>query len=257
MCENPPQLSLGGAEGFRHMSPHPILKQAKDIAYRSLDGLGLEVRFKTSRLRPWDEEPFTSAFAEVSDRITMPPERCYRLWELAHHVRSLPGGIAECGSYRGATAKFVASLLPDRDIDLFDTFEGFPDVDEERDGDWKVGDFGATSVKSVSRYLEGTRAILHPGRVPSTLSEVSDKRFCLVHLDLDLYEPTLAALPFFHARLVPGGCILIDDYGIRTGRGIESAVTKFAAGIDERPIYFYTGQCLIVRHPFDPTSKVV
>jgi hypothetical protein len=231
------------------MTPQRLLHAAKTVVHKSLLGMGLEVGLVSSRLRPWQGEEFRAAYDRVKDRITMPPERCYRLWELAHHVRALPGGVAECGSYRGATARFLAELLPDRDLDLFDTFEGFPDVDAAKDGSWKPGDFGTTSVESVSSYLAGTRARLHPGRVPGTLDAVAHQRFCLVHLDLDLYEPTRAALPFFHARMVPGGCILIDDYGIRTGRGIEPAVREFAEGIEETPIYFLTGQCLIVRHP--------
>jgi hypothetical protein len=231
------------------MTARSTIDRAKTLLHQSLWKLGLEVGRVSSRLRPWDDEKFLAAYGRVRDRITMPPERCYRLWELAHHVRALPGGVAECGSYRGATARFLAELLPDRDLDLFDTFEGFPEVDLAKDGTWKPGDFGTTSVESVAKYLAGTRARLHPGRVPDTLAEVANQRFCLVHLDMDLYEPTRAALPFFHARMVPGGCILIDDYGLRTGRGIEPAVREFAAGIEETPLYFLTGQCLIVRHP--------
>jgi O-methyltransferase len=230
------------------MTPQRILKGTKAAVWRAFDGLGLEVRLKSSRLRPWDDPAFLAAYGRVRDRITMPPERCYRLYELARHVRTLPGGVAECGSYRGATARFLSELLPDRELDLFDTFEGFPDVDTSRDGTWKAGDFGSTSAADVARYLQGTRAELHPGRVPETLAAVADKRFCFVHLDMDLYEPTRAALPFFHSRMVGGGCILIDDYGLRTGRGIEPAVREFAAEIAEQPIYFFTGQCLIVRH---------
>jgi hypothetical protein len=217
----------------------------------ALDRLGLEVRLKSSRLHPWEtSQDFVAAIAPLRERLTMPPDRAYRLWEICHHVQALPGAVAECGSFRGATAKLIAGILPERDLHLFDTFAGHPGVDRSKDGAyWNVGDFNDTSAEDVAAFLADTRAQLYPGVVPSTLSAVAEERFCFVHLDMDLYAPTKDALDFFHPRMVPGGCILIDDYGIRSGAGIEPAVQEFAVGIDETPLYFFTGQALIVRHP--------
>ena len=217
----------------------------------ALDRLGVEVRLKSSRLHPWETNAdFVAAIEPLHERLTMPPDRAYRLWELCHHVRALPGATAERGAFRGATAKLIASILPERDLHLFDTFAGHPDINRSKDGAyWNVGDFNETSAEDVAEFLAETRAQLYPGIVPSTLKAVEEERFCFVHLDMDLYAPTKDALEFFHPRMVPGGCILIDDYGIRSGAGIEAAVQEFAAGIDETPLYFFTGQALIVRHP--------
>lgn len=227
-----------------------LVSNARRALKEGLERAGLEVRLVSSRLRPWEENAeFRAAFDAVKDTITMPPERCWRLWELCHHVRALPGDVAECGSYRGATARFISRLLPDRDLHLFDTFAGHPDVDPARDGSWKVGDFGDTSAERVAAYVDNPRATLHPGRVPETLAAVAGRRFCLVHLDMDLYQPTKAALAFFHPRMVAGGCILVDDYGIATGQSVELAMREFVKDVEEHPLYFLTGQGLLVRHP--------
>jgi hypothetical protein len=40
-----------------------------------------------------------------------------------------------------------------------------------------------------------------------------EKRYRFVHIDVVLYDPTLASLEHFYPRLVPGGIIVVDDHG--------------------------------------------
>ena len=50
--------------------------------------------------------------------------------------------------------------------------------------------------------------MFHPGRVPDTLADFDQQaRFSFVHLDMDIYEPTLQACRWFWPRMVPGGII--------------------------------------------------
>ncbi len=44
-----------------------------------------------------------------------------------------------------------------------------------------------------------------------------------VHVDVDLYEPTLACLEYFVPRLAPGGVIINDDYGSQSFPGAGRA----------------------------------
>jgi O-methyltransferase len=55
------------------------------------------------------------------------------------------------------------------------------------------------------------RAELHPGWIPSAFSAVAGRSFSFVHLDVDLYQPTLDSLDFF-PRLADGGAIITDNY---------------------------------------------
>jgi O-methyltransferase len=54
---------------------------------------------------------------------------------------------------------------------------------------------------------------LYKGWIPSRFIEVEDRQFSFVHIDVDLYEPILDSLNFF-PKLVKGGVIVFDDYGI-------------------------------------------
>lgn len=53
---------------------------------------------------------------------------------------------------------------------------------------------------------------LHPGTVPDTLKQVSDVQFAFVLLDLDISEPTRAALEFFWTRMPRGAYLFVHDY---------------------------------------------
>lgn len=57
------------------------------------------------------------------------------------------------------------------------------------------------------------------------LSENQHIRFNFVHLDMDVYEPTLFVLDKIYDRLVKGGIIMIDDYNFVSGA--TRAVDKF------------------------------
>ena len=67
------------------------------------------------------------------------------------------------------------------------------------------------------------------GNVLSTLDQfVRNKKnlkIALLHLDLDVYEPTLYALKIFSKYMVKGGYILIDDYN--TVEGATRATNDF------------------------------
>ena len=48
-----------------------------------------------------------------------------------------------------------------------------------------------------------------------------------VHIDCDLYQPTLDSLSFFYPRLSKGGCIAISAYGLTQFPGSKKAVDQF------------------------------
>ena len=93
---------------------------------------------------------------------------------------------------------------------LFDTFEGFPQQDLETVDD-RFRDTSLDIVKSNIGDVRNVRFL--KGRFPDTGAQVSDgETFAFVMLDMDLHDPTLAALEFFYPRLEPGGYLFAHDY---------------------------------------------
>jgi Macrocin-O-methyltransferase (TylF) len=74
---------------------------------------------------------------------------------------------------------------------------------------------------------------------------LADHRFALVHIDVDLYEPTRAALEFFHPRLSPGAVMICDDYGFASCPGARKAVDEYLADKADVAIELPSGQALI------------
>ena len=53
--------------------------------------------------------------------------------------------------------------------------------------------------------------------LPLFLNKNPEKRFAMVHVDVDVYEATKCILENIWKKVVPGGIILLDDYGIVEG----------------------------------------
>ena len=141
---------------------------------------------------------------------------------LAQEIRNqnIQGEIAELGVYRGEFARYLNSEFPDRTLNLFDTFEGFAESDEQNDlkanlvsdrviHDTKFIDTSIDLVMSKMKYPE--RVKIYQGYFPETIPS-EEKRFALVSLDTDIYPPMLAGFEYFYPRLSEGGFIMAHDY---------------------------------------------
>ena len=73
--------------------------------------------------------------------------------------------------------------------------------------------------------------------------------FGFVHLDMDIYSPTIFALNYFEKKMVKGGVILLDDYGFMSCPGIEKAVSEFDAHNKSKYFGFplLSGQYILLR----------
>lgn len=152
--------------------------------------------------------------------------------------RNVPGAVAELGVYKGATAKLLSLLMPDRDLYLFDTFAGFDARDTASDPSAAAPGHYKGSLSEVQDFV-GTEKRIHycPGVFPDTTTSVPDtERFSLVHLDCDLYEPTKAACAFFYERLSPGGLLVVHDYHSGCWPGVKQAVDEFFTDKPEQPV---------------------
>lgn len=174
--------------------------------------------------------------------------RFFALMQMVDHIlaKGVAGDIAECGCWRGQSAWMISSRLKQSGFEgrffIFDSFEGgLSDLTaEDRIG---AGDKGARTearqkAHFASRLDDVARALapypfvsLHEGWIPQVFDTVDlgDRRFALVHVDVDLYEPTRDSLAFFHPRLAEGGVIVIDDYGASGFPGAQTAVDEFRA----------------------------
>jgi hypothetical protein len=180
----------------------------------------------------------------IQNNITNNAGDLPRLYALILNIKQVldegvDGDMAELGVFRGNSAAVLVHYARKfgRRVSLFDTFEGFDSRDFVGVDESRVVTFADTSFDEV-RDLVGDEAVRFvPGRFPESIpSDMLMSRFCLVHVDCDLYEPAKAGLKFFYPRLSPGGLLVVHDYANPYWPGIKCAVDEFCSGISERPI---------------------
>lgn len=178
--------------------------------------------------------------------------------------RDIPGVFVECGVWRGGSV--LAMLLKlqqlgvnDRDVYLFDTFEGMTqpteldvspytrpaleawnDASESGRRAWEDAFrpevFNEDSVRQllVSSGYPAERLHLVKGPVEQTLPGPLTGPVALLRLDTDWYESTRHELEHLYPRLSTGGVLIIDDYG--HWQGCRRAVDEYFNDGAARPI---------------------
>jgi O-methyltransferase len=219
------------------------------------------------------DEPFNrlvdDAFATTGSTAAgevAPPWRRGRLYTLVQALTftaAAEGRIAEVGTFRGVSAYMLCQTLRHENpefrgagVDLFDSFEGISvptNEDGINDPSLPVGGVPrraglfAVSLESVQAGLaEFPEVSFHRGWVPESFASVTQAQYRFVHLDLDLFQPTLDSLRFFAPLLAPGGAIVIDDIGSVRWPGVLEAARAFSDESGQRVLELSSGQGLII-----------
>lgn len=223
---------------------------------------------------------FTPEFWKIWEQVqpyTMTsPERGWALYQALQHLcdRGIPGAVVECGVWKGGSSLLAALTLLDRrqterDLFLYDTFTGMPEPGEEDviafTGEdvrrrWKQNPgWWAVQREDVQGLMEGSgypRERLHivPGDVMETLEAPPsgypeaprEGQIALLRLDTDWYASTLKELEVLYPRLLPGGILIIDDYG--HFEGARRAVDEYFSRLENPPLLCradYTGRTAV------------
>ncbi len=180
------------------------------------------------------------------------PERLYALMEAVRYIvaSEIPGSFVECGVWKGGSTMAAALMLSelkrtDRQLYLFDTFEGMPrpsEVDTDRQDARAIDTFEALQTGQDSsdfcraHFAEVQEALASTGypqqsvhwvkgKVEDTIPENAPDSIALLRLDTDWYESTRHELEHLFPRLSPGGVLIIDDYG--HWQGCQKAVDEY------------------------------
>ena len=185
--------------------------------------------------------------------------RAYVVCWCAEWAASLEGDFVECGVNKGGNARMIIEYLglqgKAREFYLLDTFEGFSEdllSPEEK-----------ASVATSYRYPNCLEAVkktfdpypfvkIIPGAVPATLVEIKAERIAFLSIDMNCVEPEIAAATHLWDRVVPGGIIILDDYGFSQHHLQKKAFDKFAEAKGVRILSLPTGQGLIFKPLVQP-----
>jgi hypothetical protein len=187
------------------------------------------------------DDKFHRAANEVieSGRTLLEKDRLWTLWQAARGVAKLGLPAVEVGSFKGGSAYFLASAFvaaagKELPVHAVDTFEGHPATKVGKDDPKQVvGQFSRTDYDDVREYFSHFKKLTaHKGEFTTVVPELTDERYGLAHIDVDLYESTLDCLQFFGPRTERGGVIVLDDFQASKCPGVEAAADEYLAGDD-------------------------
>lgn len=170
-------------------------------------------------------------------------------YELFKMAAAVPGSIVDCGVYKGISllqfAMFRDLFLRDesRKIVGFDVFGRFPETAYEPDEALRrkfIEEAGAegVGVDQLRELLRHKRCEIDVElvvgdicrTVPEYVARNPGLEIALLDLDTDIYEPAVAILEHLYPRIVSGGVLILDDYGVFPGE--TKAVDDYFKGRD-------------------------
>lgn len=218
-----------------------------------LAGMGYQLVPRGRKVASGFEPEDIATFQKVSPFTMTSLERVAAVCQAVRYVgrHHIAGAVVECGVWRGGSMMAVAHTLLegnvlDRDLFLFDTFEGMPAAGEhdvlftgETVGDLLNMTSGVAervrayaSLDDVRRNMAGVgypeeRIHFVQGKVEDRIPADAPPQIALLRLDTDWYESTRHELVHLFPRLAKGGVLIIDDYG--DWQGARKAVDEYVA----------------------------
>jgi hypothetical protein len=184
-------------------------------------------------------------------------------YELYKRINHLKGDFIECGVFKGISLIRFASfrnLFDDktRKIIGFDVFGKFPQTDYVPDKKLRMnfvknaGNEGISTnqlktilskkgLRKKTELIQGDVTVT----VPKYLKKHPKLKIAILNLDTDIYEPAVTILENFYPKIVKGGILILDDYGVFKGE------TK---AVDD---YFKGGKVKIQKFPFSKTPSFI
>jgi len=202
----------------------------------------------------YDDTQFMRSFQAAAE-TAQERSLIWRLHVLAwagEHCRHLAGDFVECGVFRGFSTAVLAHYLDFGKLPkqwfLYDTFSGVPEDQRNSNHDnsevFQVSELQAYVSKRFEKYpnIQVVR-----GRVPEVLAEQAPATIAFLHIDMNSADAELGALEQLFGRVVPGGMVILDDYGWFYYNEQKHVEDAFFVGAGYRVLELPTGQGLIVK----------
>lgn len=180
------------------------------------------------------------------------PERIGSLVNAVNYLiqNNIEGDFVECGVWRGGSTMAAIDTLinakdTSREIYLYDTFEGMSEpteadkvftgttADELMNTTEKEDPTSVWCYSALEEVQQNVGTLKYPaskvhyvkGKVEDSIPGTMPGKIALLRLDTDWYESTAHELKYLYPLLVPGGVIIIDDYG--HWEGARKAVDEY------------------------------
>ena len=212
------------------MDENPGIEAGRNIGAGYIRGTGLEY----GKLVPFIEHDpdWIAAIAAFGGRSIVAPHRLMKSF-FDYQYSEMPGNIIEFGAYTGGSSVFMAALSKrlGRASKVFalNTFTGTPASDPLLDMHWP-GDFPGNldELQLLKTKLQLDNLVLIKGLFQDAVRQIpaEERRFCISHIDCDIYTSVRFSIAFTKEHVVPGAYIIFDDLLVSTCLGALKSVEQ-------------------------------
>jgi hypothetical protein len=196
---------------------------------------------------------FQSYYGKI-DRITL-------VVSFLQGTTCVAGDVAEFGVYKGHTAAAIDRVLAqtnsNKQLYLFDSFAGMPEITNDLDRAWEQADLAAPVEHVQDLFKDSSRTHIVHGFFSDTLPDYPDLRFSFCHVDADLYTSIKECIEYIIPRLAFGGIILFDDYGFRDTPGARVAVEECLGTDVPNFVPLPTAQAVYIHRPGNGVDELI
>ncbi|WPU93553.1 TylF/MycF/NovP-related O-methyltransferase [Mucilaginibacter sabulilitoris] len=231
----------------------------KKIMHKTINNLGYDLVKPDKRVvsdglpADFDKETLDT-YHKVKPYTMTTPERIASLVNAVNYLvkNNIEGDFVECGVWRGGSTMAAIDTLvktgdKNREIYLYDTYEGMSEptehdkvftgtaADELMNTSDKNDPTSVWCYSALEEVQKNVGTLNYPagkvhyvkGKVEDSIPQTLPGKIALLRLDTDWYESTAHELKHLYPLLVPGGVIIIDDYG--HWEGARKAVDEYIA----------------------------
>ena len=207
-----------------------------------------EIIISTATHAPWKKDKNFSAFYEkIKPYTLLDPARSYTLWQCSKNLKNIKGKILDIGCLMGGAGFIMSKANQKGNTYLFDSFSGF----KKDDGLHKKDIFYYDDINLVKKNIKKLKlkqTDVFSTYFPKNL-KIKINKIKLCHIDVNTYSDTKKIFNYVHAKVIKGGIIIFDDFGIWGVDGIK----KFIYIIEKKYstkyhfIKNYMGQCILIK----------
>ena len=189
-------------------------------------------------------------------------QRALTLGQYFDYALSVTGSKAECGVLRGFSALLTNQIAQMRNKNwtgenyhLIDSFEGLSEpeikdaiysVNQNPRASHNAGHFAVPLTNVQNNLLSFPNLRFHKGWIPEIFASLPEDEWSYVHIDVDLYRPTLNSLEYFFPRMAAGGVIINDDFASPLFPGGGSGWVEFFERVKKPFTVLDSGQAVFI-----------
>ena len=175
----------------------------------------------------------------------------------AQNALFVEGDFVECGVLKGLCSEVICKYLGFQDLPrrffLYDTFAGMPEetsTEQERSQypSYMKMDSDSLYKQVCDRFAVYGNVQVVKGIVPNSFAQAAPEKIAFMHLDMNSEQAEILALEHLFDKIVPGGIIVLDDFGWNSAINQCKAELAFMRNRGHAILELPTGQGLILKH---------